>query len=447
MVQRVGQPQEADRVEIKHGGRRGVVAHLRRVARDDHQVPDPEHPGAEQVGVQPQQIPIAAANVQDDVDRHLRLHAQAERQIAHARGRARAIRDIDDIDAGPLQHRGGAQRLREVEPRLGIHLDAHHEVLGATRSAPRRAPGEALAEHARDLLSERRFLLGRRSGAPSDRRHRRRPGRRLHLHPPPREHGGGVDHAANVLRARAAAPSHQRHAALVQAAGVDPEVLGRRHVDGALVQASRAAGVRLGADRAAVTEHVAGHFEDERRPLGAVDSDDVGAAITQEIGDHRRRQPVDGRAVLAERHLRHDRARVKRARRAQRGLHLAGADEGLQHQEIDAFQEQGLDLLPEDGLEGGPAFVGERSGHPAGGAHRAGDVGDFPRRLPRQPDPRAVDVDQPVLRPIAAEELPVGAEGVRLQDLGPGGDVVPVDLQHQVGPGQVGFVERAADEI
>src|SRR2546425_8179636 len=62
---------------------------------------------------------------------------------------------------------------------------------------------------------------------------------------------------------------------------------------------------------------------------------------------------------------------------------------------------------------------------------RAGDVGEFPRRLPRQPDPRAVDVDQPVLRPIAAEQLPVGAEGVRFDELGPRGDILAMDLEHR----------------
>ena len=56
------EPQQAHRIEIEDGGGGGVVAHLGRVARDHDEVPQPQHPGAEGVGEQADQVPVAATD-------------------------------------------------------------------------------------------------------------------------------------------------------------------------------------------------------------------------------------------------------------------------------------------------------------------------------------------------------------------------------------------------
>src|SRR2546427_10158293 len=54
---------------------------------------------------------------------------------------------------------------------------------------------------------------------------------------------------------------------------------------------------------------------------------------------------------------------------------------------------------------------------------------------------------QPVLGSVAPQELAVRTERVRFDDLRPGRDVVPVDLQDQVGPREIGLIERSGDEV
>ena len=299
----------------------------------------------------------------------------------------------------------------------------------------------------RDLGPERGFLRHRHRGQAAHLGDRGPRLRRLDLDSPAGHHGGGVHHATDVLGARAAAAPDERHAALEQPPRIHAEVLGRGHVDRPLVQAAGTAGVRLRAHRPAVTEHLARHLEHEGRSLRAVHADHVGAAIAQEIGDEGRRQPVDRRPVLAERHLRHDRSGEQGAGRLERRFHLGGSDESLQDQEVDALFQESLDLLLEDRVEDGAQRGGKLRRQGPGRPDRTGDVGGATRGLARQSHSRTVDIAQPVLRAVAPQELAVRPERVRFDNLRARLDVISMDLEHQVGTRKIGLVERSSDEI
>ena len=98
VVQVVHDPDEPDRVHVVDRGGVRVVAELGRVAGDGQDVAEPERVGAEQVRLDPQQVPVAAGVVEDRLDPDLRLEQHAERLRAHARGGARTVRDVDRVD-------------------------------------------------------------------------------------------------------------------------------------------------------------------------------------------------------------------------------------------------------------------------------------------------------------------------------------------------------------
>ena len=78
-----------------------------------------------------------------------------------------------------------------------------------------------------------------------------------------------------MLGRRAAAAADELHAELEHAPREDAEVLGRRDVDEALVDAARKAGVGHRRDREPEREQLLDRREHVHRPVGAVDADDV----------------------------------------------------------------------------------------------------------------------------------------------------------------------------
>ena len=85
-------------------------------------------------------------------------------------------------------------------------------------------------------------------------------------------------------------------------------------------------------------------------------------------------------------------------------------------------------------------------------AHRADGAGDervLLRLLDRpscEQDAGGVDLSDLVFQPVASEFDPVRAEGVRLDDLRTGAEVLVVDLEHEARLGEVEFVETAVHE-
>ena len=59
----------ADRIGVEHAGRLRVVAQLRRVAGDEQQVPNAARRAGQQVGLHADQVSVAAAEMEDRLDR------------------------------------------------------------------------------------------------------------------------------------------------------------------------------------------------------------------------------------------------------------------------------------------------------------------------------------------------------------------------------------------
>ncbi len=159
---------------------------------------------------------------------------------------------------------------------------------------------------------------------------------------------------------------------------------------------------------------------------------------------------VDDRDRDPERQLRRD-----VARRSDRRLRVQGVEDRLDQQQIDAALAQSRDLLRvrgHDVVEGhGPVggivdLRGERERH-VQRSERAGDeaVAGLVRRLARQPRTFDVHVSNRRLEPVVGLPDRRRRERVRRRQVGAGGEVLPVDVEHEVGPGQVEQVGIAGD--
>jgi hypothetical protein len=91
--------QDADRIEIVDRRGVGKVAHLGRVAGDDDEVPEAEIVRAEEMCERPRAGSDRARTRAGSSRAHLALHAHGDREVAHARLRARPVGDVDDVDA------------------------------------------------------------------------------------------------------------------------------------------------------------------------------------------------------------------------------------------------------------------------------------------------------------------------------------------------------------
>jgi hypothetical protein len=137
------------------------------------------------------------------------------------------------------------------------------------------------------------------------------------------------------------------------------------------------------------------------------------------------RDAAERLAVRVEGHQGDDRQRRHRAHRRDRGDELVQVEERLQHEQVDAATLEHLRLLREErallGVE--PLDLPER-------ADRAGDEDVRARDLARltgEPDGRGVDPLELVLEEVRGELAPVGAERVRLDQLGAGADEARVE--------------------
>ena len=80
---------QADRIDVEHRGGVGIVADAPGIARDQQQVAQAHRVRAEQIGLNAEQVAIAAGVVQQRLDARLLLDQHRERQRAQtARRRA-----------------------------------------------------------------------------------------------------------------------------------------------------------------------------------------------------------------------------------------------------------------------------------------------------------------------------------------------------------------------
>ena len=94
----------------------GIVAQLRRVAGKAENVLEPDRGGAQQVGLDAQNIAVAAGIVQQGLDAGLLLDLDAEALRAHPRRGARRVGNIDHMDAGSASSLAPSSSLPQAIP-------------------------------------------------------------------------------------------------------------------------------------------------------------------------------------------------------------------------------------------------------------------------------------------------------------------------------------------
>jgi hypothetical protein len=164
-----------------------------------------------------------------------------------------------------------------------------------------------------------------------------------------------------------------------------------------------------------------------------------------------RREPLGRRAVervaiLFGGHLRHDRQIGQRPHRVDRRADLVQIAKRLEDEQIDAAFEKRARLLAEVLARFVDADLAPRLDADAQRPDRAGHVGALARRAARDARPFDVDRDQRVGQTERPELDPVGAEGIGLDDVGAGADVILVDFLDELRPRQVQRIEALVDE-
>ena len=173
------------------------------------------------------------------------------------------------------------------------------------------------------------------------------------------EVSGGARHscrggdAPDVLGRRPAAAPDEPRSYADHAARVHAEVLRRRHVDHALVDAARLAGVRRRKDRQPDRHHLAHGREDAHRTVRAVHADDARAPLPGEAGDLVSLRSLGHAAVFVERRARdHGYAPLGRLDRGfDGGSQLGRLPDRLDDQGVDPRIEQRSRLLEERRLD------------------------------------------------------------------------------------------------
>src|SRR5207247_7701174 len=102
-VEACDQVRQADRVDVEHGGGVGIVADAPGVAGNEQQVAQSHRLRAEEIGLDAEQVPVAAGMVQPRLDAGLLLDEHGQRERARPCARALAVGYGDDVDTADFQ--------------------------------------------------------------------------------------------------------------------------------------------------------------------------------------------------------------------------------------------------------------------------------------------------------------------------------------------------------
>ena len=226
------------------------------------------------------------------------------------------------------------------------------------------------------------------------------------------------------------------------------EVLRRRvREDDALPGEARQPDVRQRGERLAALAHPLDRPERRLEPDSVVRADGGDVELRERGRRLLRRDAAERLRVLVEGEQADDRQRGARAHRPDRRDELVELVEGLDHEEVDATAFEQLCLLGEDGV----AVLGRAAERPdrAGDEHvGAGHLACVARDL----DGSLVDRRDVVLEVVLGELAAVGAERVRLDDVGAGADEAEVEREDALRCPDVGLLgtaqtcDRARDE-
>ena len=105
---------QPDRIHVEYRGRVRIIAHLRRIACDADEVANAHRGRAQQIRLDAEHIAIAAGVMQDRFNPHLALNDQRQGLVRDARRSARAVGNVDAIDAHRLQKARAFDFLADV---------------------------------------------------------------------------------------------------------------------------------------------------------------------------------------------------------------------------------------------------------------------------------------------------------------------------------------------
>ena len=234
---------------------------------------------------------------------------------------------------------------------------------------------------------------------------------------------------------------------LDEPARVRSHVLGRAEINISTFDVARLAGIRLrrqprGRDLSNPLDRV----EHGSRTDGAVHADERGPAPRQLRGESLWRRPVERAAVFLRAHLRDDRQVRDAADSLDGGADFVQIAEGLEHDELHPTVDQRLRLFAEKRARFVDARLAPGLNPDAERTDGAGHVGAVAGSLARDARALLVDLLQPLGYAERGELDPVGAEGVRLDDVGAGPDVLLMHAGNEVRLRDVQRVEALVDE-
>ena len=424
---------EADPVHVEDRRRVRVVARARRVAGHREDIPDVERVGAEEVGLDPHEVPVAAGEMHVDVEPRRLADEERRRQHGHPDPAERPIVDVHDLDAALLEELRSLDELLDGVPpgRVELHRD---DELALTQPAlerrrrPQRAEARGLADRRRADADHRAARLASHAGLPIE-----------HL-----------AHGRDVLGRRAAAAADETRARVHHPAGVLGHVGGRREVDETLVDPAREPGVRLDRERDATgrRQHLLQHLVERARADRAVRAERLDAAPDEASRHVDRRAARERHALVRERHLRDDRQVGDGPHRLEGERDLGEIGERLDDERVHAALQERLGLLAErdarllgrHGAEGRQVLAerADRAQHEDVAPGALADVAG-------EPHAPGVDLAHPIREPVDRELEAVRAEGVRLDAVGARGDVVGVDRLDDLRLVQVEDVEAGVE--
>ena len=159
MVQQADTCDEPDCLKIKNRCGVRINTHLRRVAGDQHQVPQPKGVCTDQIHLECKQIPVPAAYMNDRFDGHLPFYEQRERGRRHPAGGTGTVSYVDRIDPLFVKKLRSLHGFRCVNSFRRIQLHGNGKFL-SQNSTPR---GTFLDRNRRQSFV-RLFLLEDRNG-------------------------------------------------------------------------------------------------------------------------------------------------------------------------------------------------------------------------------------------------------------------------------------------
>src|SRR5581483_436420 len=131
VVQVVGDVDQADGIDVEDRGGIGVGAHARRVSGNADEVANAGGLGAEQFGLDAEDVAVAATKMVDGFDTGLLLDQLASDLSAQAGAGARAIGHVDAVDAG----QGAETRAGDFTG--GVHATRREDLDESDKLAPR----------------------------------------------------------------------------------------------------------------------------------------------------------------------------------------------------------------------------------------------------------------------------------------------------------------------